>query len=348
VKVWTAIAALVALATGLAAAQGAGAAVRSIPAAVDPAIVDVNVGLAYQGGAAAGTGIVLTSNGEVLTNNHVIRGATSVRVTDVGNGRTYTATVVGYSVSADIAVLQMKNASGLATASIGDSSQVRVGDTVTAIGNAGGQGGTPSVATGAITGVNRSITASDGQGSSEQLNGLLATSAALQPGDSGGPLVDASGHVVGIDTAGSEGFQFEVGGGQGGGGFAIPINRATSLARQIVAGKASAAVHIGPSPLMGVDIRPVGGDGFGFGFDAPQTTAGAVIYEVVPSSPAERAGLAAGDTIIKVNNTLISSPATLTSVLIQKSPGDLVRVTWIDQYGRTYTGTVRLAVGPPQ
>ena len=104
---------------------------------------------------------MLTSSGEILTNNHVIDGATSVKVTDVGNGRTYTASVVGYDKTDDIAVLQLKNASGLTTVSLGDSSQVKSGDKVVALGNAGGKGGTPSVAAGHVTSLNQAITASD-------------------------------------------------------------------------------------------------------------------------------------------------------------------------------------------
>jgi S1-C subfamily serine protease len=150
--------------------------------------------------------MVVTSSGEVLTNNHVIDGATSIKATDIGNGRTYTAKVVGYDKSDDVAVLQLQGASGLTTVSFGDSSRVHVGQSVTALGNAGGKGGTPSVATGTVTGLNQSITASDeGSGSSENLTGMIETNANIQPGDSGGPLVNRAGQVIGIDTAASGG-----------------------------------------------------------------------------------------------------------------------------------------------
>ena len=183
---------------------------------VDPGIVDVTSTLGYQDATAMGTGIVLTSNGEILTNNHVINGATSVSVTDIGNGKTYKATVVGYDASHDIAVLQLSGASGLTTATTGDSSTVSTGDSVVALGNAGGKGGTPAVAAGSITALNQSITASDeGSGSSEQLSGLLETNADIQAGDSGGPLVNSHGQIIGIDTAASSGFQL---GGSGNGG----------------------------------------------------------------------------------------------------------------------------------
>ena len=156
-----------------------------IASRVDPGLVDVTSTLGYEGATAMGTGIVLTSNGEILTNNHVVNGATSVSVTDIGNGKTYKATVVGYDESHDVAVLQLSGASGLTTATTGNSSTVKVGDSVVGLGNAGGTGGTPSVAPGSVTALNQSITASDeGSGSSEQLSGLIETNADIQPGDS--------------------------------------------------------------------------------------------------------------------------------------------------------------------
>src|SRR5207248_9728529 len=191
----------------------------SVGAAIDPAVVDVTTTLGYQGAKAAGTGIILTSSGEVLTNHHVVQGATSVSVTDVGNHRTYSGTVVGYDSSEDIAVVQLSAASGLKAAQLGDSSKLSVGQDVVAVGNAGGVGGTPSEAQGTVTGLNRTITAADDNGSSEQLTGLIQTSARLVSGDSGGPLVDSSARVVGIDTAGSSRFSFRNG---NGGGYAIP------------------------------------------------------------------------------------------------------------------------------
>ena len=145
----------------------------------------------------------------MLTNNHVIDGATHITATDIGNGKTYEATVVGYDPSHDIAVLQLQGASGLATAKLGDSSKLSVGDAVVGIGNAGGAGGTPSIAGGAITGLDRSITAGDELGGkTEQLTGLIETNADIQAGDSGGPLVDSQGTRDRHDTAGSAGFGF--------------------------------------------------------------------------------------------------------------------------------------------
>ncbi len=151
-----------------------------IAAKVDPGLVDVISTLGDQSATAEGTGIVLTSTGEVLTNNHVIDGATSVKVVDIGNGKTYTATVVGYDKTKDVAVLKLQNASGLQTAPLGDSSSVAVGQNVTALGNAEGKGGTPAVATGQVTALNQSITASDegSSSNSEQLTGMIQSNVA--------------------------------------------------------------------------------------------------------------------------------------------------------------------------
>jgi S1-C subfamily serine protease len=189
-----------------------------IASRVDPGLVDVTSTLGLEGATAMGTGIVLTSNGEILTNNHVVNGATSVSVRDIGNNKTYKATVVGYDESHDVAVLQLSGASGLTTATTGNSSAVKVGDNVVGLGNAGGAGGTPSVAPGTVTALNQSITASDeGSGSSEQLSGLLETNANIQPGDSGGPLVNSYGQIIGMDTAASSSGS-PVGNGSGGSG----------------------------------------------------------------------------------------------------------------------------------
>jgi S1-C subfamily serine protease len=194
-----------------------------IASKTDPALVDVTSTLGYQQATAKGTGIVMSSNGLILTNNHVINGATSVTVTDIGNGKTYTATVVGYDESHDIAVLRASGASGLTVANFGNSSAVSVGNAVVALGNAEGLDGTPSVAPGTVVALNQSITASDeGSGTSEQLSGLIQSNAGIQPGDSGGPLVNDHGQIIGVDTAASTGFTFNGAGGGGstGGGSA--------------------------------------------------------------------------------------------------------------------------------
>src|ERR1700722_10926583 len=225
-----------------------------IAARVDPALVDVVSTDGYQGASSAGTGIVLTSTGEILTNNHVIEGATSIKVTDIGNGKTYTATVVGYDASHDVAVIQLQNASGLTVANLGDSSSVQTGDSVTALGNAEGKGGTPSVASGTVTALNQSITASDELSNvSEQLTGLIETNAPIQPGDSGGSLVNSYGQVIGMDTAASSSYQFQGQSSTATQAYAIPIDEAVSIAKQIEAGTTSADVHIGATAFLGLE-----------------------------------------------------------------------------------------------
>ncbi|HUZ19011.1 MAG TPA: trypsin-like peptidase domain-containing protein [Acidimicrobiales bacterium] len=319
-------------------APGVGASARGSAATVNLSVVDIVTNLAYQNAGAAGTGIVLTSTGEVLTNNHVIRGAATIKVTDVGNHRTYPATVVGYDVSADIAVLQLKGASGLKTAAIGNSTTVKVGQSVTATGNAGGTGGTPTATTGTVTALNRTIVASDGSGS-ERLTGLIETDAVLQPGDSGGPLTNAAGRVIGIDTAASSTFTFQSGSSEG---FAIPINRAVALARQITAKKASATVHIGPTAFLGVDVVPSGY------YRGQQFTAGAYVLEVIPASPAEKAGIVGGDVLNSLNGRTIASSTALTNLLLTMKPRATVTLGWVDQAGARHSGSLMLASGPPQ
>src|SRR5579872_5149869 len=195
---------LLAVATVAATIAGVALAARSATR-IGTGIVVVETDLGYAGGNAEGTGIVLTSKGEILTNNHVIRGATSVQVVDAGH--TYTGRVVGYSVTSDIAVVQLNGASNLKTATLGNSATLRTGASVTAIGNAGGTGRLVS-STGSVTALAQAIDVSDEAGGTEHLTGLIQTDAGLQPGDSGGPLEDSNGRVVGIDTAASSQFVF--------------------------------------------------------------------------------------------------------------------------------------------
>jgi S1-C subfamily serine protease len=338
------LAALVAVAVALGAFWGVRA-TGATPAAVlttsqiaaqtDPGLVDVVSTLGYQQATSAGTGLVLTSSGEVLTNNHVIEGATSITVTDIGNGRSYRASVVGYNQSHDIAVLQLQGASGLKTVAFGNSSTAAAGQKVVALGNAGGKGGTPSVAAGRITSLGASITASDaGAGTSEQLTGLIRTNAPIQPGDSGGPLVNTAGQVIGINTAAGGQAQTQA--------FAIPIDEAVSIARQIEAGTSSATVHIGATGFLGVQILSSGSAAAG---GVPAGT-GAMVAGVISGSPAAAAGLAAGDVITGVSGHSISSPSGVQSALEAHHPGDHVTISWMDQAGQTQTATVVLTTGP--
>jgi S1-C subfamily serine protease len=305
----------------------------SVAAALDPAVVNIQVTLGLRPGrAAAGTGIVLTSSGEVLTNNHVIDGGTSIRATDVGNGRTYEATVVGYDRSRDLAVLQLQGAANLATATIGDSSRVAVNDPVVAVGNAGGRGGTPTAVGGTVTGLEQTITASDENGgNAEQLTGMIRVAANIEPGDSGGPLADMSARVIGVNTAATAaGSRSRTTGNEG---FAIPINQAMTVASQIAAGQASATVHLGPTAFLGVQTSATGGSG-------------ASVAAVVPDSPAAQAGIAQGDVITAIDGTPIGSATDLTTALTGHHPGDQVTVHWTDGSGRAHSAPVRLATGP--
>jgi len=313
-----------------------------ITARTSPGLVDVVSTLGYQQAEAAGTGLVLTPSGEVLTNNHVIAGATSIKVTDIGNGRTYQATVVGYNQSHDIAVLQLQGASGLTTVTLGNSSSVRAGQHVVALGNAGGKGGAPSVATGRITSLGASITASDsGSGTSEQLTGLIRHNADIQPGDSGGPLVNSTGQVIGIDTAAaqSQGFQLQSGQTEA---FAIPVNGAVASASQIEAGASSPTVHIGATGFLGVEIMSAG-NAAATGVAAGT---GAAVAGVLSGSPASGAGLAAGDVIVSAGGHPVTSPSALQSALEQYHPGDKVSISWTDQSGQPQSATVVLTTGP--
>lgn len=316
------------IATGVALA-------RSTPPTIGSGVVVIETNLAYQNGAAAGTGIVLTRSGRILTNNHVIRGATTVRVVLPGTGRSYTANVLGYSISKDVAVLRARGVSNLKTVSLGNSSTVRVGHIVKATGNAGGRGSLTS-STGRVTALRRAITVSDEDGGGQRLTGLIETSSKLEPGDSGGPLFDIGGKVIGMNTAATVGYAFR--GNRAADGYAIPINAALAIVKQIVARRASATVHVGDTPFLGVSIGAQDSGG-----------AGALVAGVVPGSAADAAGLAAGDLITKLDGRAVSSPATLRSAILRAGPGATVSLTYVDgTTGATESATVRLTSGPPQ
>jgi S1-C subfamily serine protease len=304
---------------------------------IDPAVVDIVSTLGN--GEAAGTGIVLTSSGEVLTNNHVIDGATSISVTDVGNGQTYQASVTGYDATHDIAVLTLTGAAGLTTASIGDSGKVSVGSKVVAVGNAGGRGGTPSVAEGQVTGLNKQITATDqGSGTSERLTGVIRTNANIQPGDSGGPLLNTSGQVIGMDTAASSA-ETDSATGQTAAiqAFAIPINQAVATAQQIEAGTASDTVHIGATAFLGVEVSSGQGT---------SGVTGAPLVGVVQGGAAANAGITGGDVITSVGGTAVTSGNGLRDALTSHQPGQTVKVTWENGQGQTQSANVVLGSGP--
>jgi S1-C subfamily serine protease len=337
--------------SGSSSGSSASSALASATAAQEVGVVDISSQLTYAQAESAGTGLVLTSSGEILTNNHVVEGATSISVTVVATGAQYTATVVGTDATDDIAVLQVSHASGLSTADIDTASDATVGDSVTGVGNAGGTGGTPSASPGTITALGQSITTQAEQTTaSETLNGLIETDADIQAGDSGGPLFNASDQVIGIDTAAEEG-------GTTTAGYAIPIETALTIAGQIESGNGSANVTIGYPAFLGVEVDSAsdagaglgnGGNDFGSssGDASGAAASGATIAGVVDGSPAAAAGLAAGDTITAVDGNAIDSATALTTALSAHAAGDTVSVTWTDASGASQTANVTLAQGP--
>jgi S1-C subfamily serine protease len=321
--------------------QGSGGASASTLTA---AVVNIDTNLAYGGGSGAGTGMVLSASGEVLTNNHVVSGASDIQVEVPATGRTYTATVVGTDATDDVAVIRLDGASGLPTITAGDSSRVSVGDAVVAVGNALGRGGTPAVVHGSIRALDQQITVGDpATGVQEQLSGLIQTDAPLQPGDSGGPLADASGRVIGMDTAALTNRRFQA----TSAGYAVPINHALDIAHKIETGQSSSDIQIGRPAFLGVEIvSPSQADSSLGGYSAPSDS-GAVVANVEPGTPAADAGLASGDEIVAIDGRTVDSPTTLKTILKAHKPGDHVKVSWIDSSGNRHTATVVLAAGPP-
>lgn len=301
----------------------------------EAAIVDIDTQLGH-GSSAAGTGMILTSTGEVLTNNHVIYGALSISVQLTSTGAMYSARVVGYDATHDIAVLQLDGASGLATMPIGNSSSVQVGESVTALGNALGRGGAPASASGTVTALDQSITASDQSGSEpdEQLTGMIQINAPIKPGDSGGPLINNHGQVIGMDTAASGGRQLEQRGAVE--AFAIPINTALNVAGQIIRS---------PSSFQ----TPSAGSGGFLGVEVLSSTSppGALVQSVVPGSPAAGTSLGSGDVIIGVGGASVASVSDLTSILAQHHPGDSVILAWVTASGQDEQATITLGNPPP-
>jgi S1-C subfamily serine protease len=346
---------------------------QAIVTKVKPGLVIINATLQYDSEEAAGTGMVINADGLVLTNNHVIEDSTKLTATAVATGKTYPARVVGYDKTGDVALIQLQNASGLTTVPIGNSSSARAGQTVVALGNAEGQGAIMAVP-GQVTALNQTITASDegGSVSSETLHGMIQTNADIVPGDSGGPLATSAG-VIGMDTAGDDPSDQEPAA-----GFAIPINTALSVARQIAGGRASSTIAIGYPAFLGIFTgsgtssspqaqaqqqgqQNGGGDGAGStpgcyannaDVTVPQVIApvssGALIDGTICGSPAATADLTAGAVITAVNGQPVGSPDDLSSILARYHPGEVISVTWVSPSGQRTTSTLHLTAGPPQ
>ena len=346
---------------------------QAIVTKVGPGLVIINTALQYNSEAAAGTGMVINRDGLVLTNNHVIDDSTKITATVAATGRTYPATVVGYDKTGDIALIQLQNASGLTTVPIGNSSSVKVGNAVVALGNAEGRGSIAATA-GEVTGLNQTITASEegSSSASETLNGMIQTDADIVPGDSGGPLASSAG-VIGMDTAGNDVSDQQ----QASAGFAIPINTALSVARQIAGGQASSTITIGYPAFVGIFIgsgsssspqaqaQQEGQQQNGSGsasspacstsnadLTVPPVIApassGTLIVGTICGSPAASAGMTGGAVITAVNGQAVGSPDDLTAILSRFHPGDTISVTWVSPSGQRSTSSLHLTAGPPQ
>jgi putative serine protease PepD len=267
-----------------------GAGLRDVLARVEPAVV------AVRAGDGSGTGMILSPDGEVLTNAHVVAGARSLEITLTGERDPRTAELLGADPVADLALVKIRNATGLPAVELGSSASLQVGDAVIAIGNALALPGGPTVTQGIVSAKDRSL---------EQLDGLIQTDAAINPGNSGGPLVTTDGQVVGINTAVIRG-QAE------GIGFAIAVDTAKQLLVQLRAGGPTPET----TPFLGVSTQSVEG------------VAGAVVAAVFPNSPAEAAGLRRLDVIVEFGGQRIDSPAQLVGQVRKRKPGDRVDVVY--------------------
>lgn len=299
-----------------------------VAAAVDPAVVDINTDLGE------GTGIIVTHQGEIITNNHVVAGATAMSVAVLGRG-TFSATVVGTDTTSDVAVLQLHGVSGLPTVRLGNSSDLHIGSFVVAVGNVGGEGFPSTVTSGLVTALGRTIVATDDTGPDETLTGMIQTDALIQPGNSGGPLMNASGDVVGLVTAAST-----PDGSSSTAGFALPVNRVLQVAKDIETGKSGKGIEIGTEAYLGIEGETVHLLGSGL------SSAAEVDY-VQPGTPAARAGLESYDVIIDFDGQAISTMQELVSMVHRLHPGARATVTFETPWGGTQTDTVTLAVGPP-
>jgi S1-C subfamily serine protease len=324
---------------------------QQIAAKVDPAVVDVEsvfdpAALGSGGGGSsqrtegAGTGMILTSSGEVLTNNHVISGSTSITVTIQGRSGKFKAHVVGADPTDDVALIQIEGVSGLPTVTLADTSSLKVGQRVVAIGNAFGRGGTPATSEGTVTALDRSITAGGGPGGPESLSGLIQTDAGISPGESGGPLVNSAGQVVGMITASARVGRIQrvsrI-------GYAIPTNNALDVVTEIRAGRASSTIIIGRAGFLGVEVRDLDqatAARLGLG-----VTSGGLIVGVIPGTPAARIGITSNSIITQVDGQDVSSSDALGPLIQVHKPGESIRVTWVDRNG-SHTATATLIAGP--
>ena len=302
-----------------ASASGGNLDVRAVLAGVEPAVVSITVDSGtgrFSRRTGAGTGMVINPDGDVLTNAHVVDGATDIQVTITGHG-THAARVLGTDRAADVAVVHVSGVQQLQTVTLGDSASLQVGDPVVAVGNALALDGGPTVTTGIVSALNRQLGASDGP-----ISHLIQTDAAINPGNSGGPLLDAAGRVVGMNTA--------VAGDAQNIGFAIAVDQIKPLLGKLERG-VSAQPSTGATAFLGVATR--------------DASPGALIVDLGSGSPAESAGLAAGDVIEAVDDTPVTSAAELVDAVRTHHPGDRVRIRF-QRADADHTVTVTLATRP--
>jgi len=355
---------------------------KAVTAKVSPGIVDVISTPSYQpGGTLEGTGMILTSSGLVLTNNHVVEGTTHEVAKIANTGQQYNVTVIGTDDTDDVALLKLQGASNLKTVPLGNSNSTQVGQAVVALGNAEGEDGAPAVVTGTITALGRSIQASDaGADTTENLHNMLETNAPIVEGDSGGALANTEGQVIGMDTAAQTS-----GAAAGTSGFAIPINRALSIARSIAAGHTSAQIQLGYPAFLGVTVARskngpstssspqtqlqqlqqgatagqgnlggLGGSGGGClstsEASAPQSvpnvSSGVVVGGVLCGTPVTSIGMTAGAVITGIDSHTVTSPAELTNVLTGYKVGQSITITWVSSSGQHRTSKLTLIAGP--
>jgi S1-C subfamily serine protease len=275
-------------------------------------------------GAGAGTGIVLTADGQVLTNYHVVDGSADIQVTLASTGETYEAEVVGASERADVALLQLQDADGLEVATMDDDT-LALGDEITAVGNAGGTGEL-TAADGTVTDLESQITVSS-YGESSTLTNLIETDADVQSGQSGGPLIDEEGEVVGVTTAASAGREIN--------GYAVAVDDALVVVEQIRSGEESPTVRVGESAFLGVRLASGGGPG--------DERGGALIDGVTAGGPAAEAGLRAGDTVTRIGSVEVSNSEELREAIAALEPGQKITLSWITAAGSTESGSATLA-----
>ena len=276
----------------------------------------------YTGSVGVGTGMVLTSDGEVVTNHHVVEGATSVKVTVMSTGDTYTGRVVGTDSADDVAVVDLEGASGLDTVAT-DTAGVSVGDAVTAVGDGNGTEEYLSAATGSVTATDQPVTTqAEGTASGESLTGMIEISSDVVPGYSGGATYDANGDVVGMTTAATNNTNDPD-------GYAIPISKVLSVAGDLAQGVRNADYDYGQPAFLGIGL----GDG-------------TAVQGAYDGTPAADAGIGAGDQITAVGGVAVDTATQLRAAIASHSPGDDVSVTWTDSSGSSHTETITLANGP--